>query len=111
MNTIEGLAKNVFTQQYTGETADYKFPRMPYAEAMERFGSDKPDIRFGVELKDLTDIAKNCGFKAFHATVANGGIVKAIVAPQVLLINSQEKFLVTMKNMQKDILEQKEWLI
>ena len=64
MNTIEGLAKNVFTA-ITGEVADYKFPRMPYAEAMARFGSDKPDVRFGVELKDLTEIAKNCGFKAF----------------------------------------------
>ena len=55
---------------------------MPYAEAMGRFGSDKPDLRFGVELKDLTDIVKDCGFKAFQETVANGGIVKAIVAPQ-----------------------------
>lgn len=81
MNTIEGLAKDVFTA-ITGETVDYKFERMPYAEAMGRFGSDKPDLRFGVELKDLTDIVKDCGFKAFQETVANGGIVKAIVAPQ-----------------------------
>ena len=81
MNTIEGLAKDVFTA-ITGETVDYKFERMPYAGAMGRFGSDKPDLRFGVELKDLTDIVKDCGFKAFQETVANGGIVKAIVAPQ-----------------------------
>lgn len=80
MNTIEGLAKRVF-KNVTGESADYDFPRMPYAEAMERFGSDKPDVRFGVELKELSDIVKDAGFQAFKTTVENGGIVKAIVAP------------------------------
>ena len=83
MNIIEGLAKSVFNT-ITGETVDYKFPIMPYAEAMSRFGSDKPDVRFGVELKDLTDIAKECGFKAFKSVVEAGGIVKAIVAPQAV---------------------------
>ncbi len=79
---IEGLAKTVFTA-VTGETADYEFPRMEYREAMERYGSDKPDTRFGVELKDLTDIAGKCGFKAFTSTVEAGGLVKAVVAPGV----------------------------
>ena len=79
---IEGLAKTVFTA-VTGETADYEFPKMEYREAMERYGSDKPDTRFGVELKDLTDIAANCGFKAFSSTVENKGFVKAVVAPGV----------------------------
>ncbi|WP_448820358.1 aspartate--tRNA ligase [Cetobacterium sp.] len=82
MNEIEGLAKRVF-KNVTGESADYEFPRMPYAEAMERFGSDKPDTRFGVELKDLMDIMATCGFKGFKSAVENGGIVKAIVAPGV----------------------------
>ena len=86
MNTIEGLAKSVFTT-ITGEKVDYKFPIMPYAEAMSRFGSDKPDVRFGVELKDLTDIARNSGFKAFKSVVEAGGIVKGIVVP-----NAFEKF-------------------
>ncbi|MGL4945719.1 MAG: aspartate--tRNA ligase [Fusobacteriaceae bacterium] len=80
MNTIEGLAKRVF-KNVTGESADYDFIRMPYSEAMERFGSDKPDTRFGVELKDLSDIVKDAGFQAFKTTVENGGVVKAIVAP------------------------------
>lgn len=80
MNTIEGLAKNVF-EVITGEKVEYKFPRMPYAEAMSRYGSDKPDVRFGVELKDITEIARNCNFKAFKDNVENGGIVKAVVAP------------------------------
>ncbi len=86
MNEIEGLAKYVF-KNVTGEEANYTFQRMPYAEAMDRFGSDKPDLRFAVELKDLSDIVKNSSFNAFSSTVQNGGLVKAIVAP-----NANEKF-------------------
>ena len=86
MNEIEGLAKYVF-KNVTGEEANYTFQRMPYAEAMDRFGSDKPDLRFGVELKDLSDIIKNSSFNAFSSTVQNGGLVKAVVAP-----NANEKF-------------------
>ena len=54
------------------------FPRMTYDEAMSRFGSDKPDTRFGLELVDLSEIVKDSGFKVFSAAVANGGQVKAI---------------------------------
>ena len=86
MNEIEGLAKYVF-KNVTGEEANYTFQRMPYAEAMDRFGSDKPDLRFAVELKDLSDIVKNSPFNAFSSTVQNGGLVKAIVAP-----SANEKF-------------------
>ena len=86
MNEIEGLAKYVF-KNVTGEEANYAFQRMPYAEAMDRFGSDKPDLRFAVELKDLSDIVKNSSFNAFSSTVQNGGLVKAIVAP-----SANEKF-------------------
>ena len=57
------------------------FPRMTYAEAMERYGSDKPDRRFGLELCDISDIAKDCGFKVFSGAVAGGGCVKAIAVP------------------------------
>jgi len=86
MNEIEGLAKYVF-KNVTGEEANYTFQRMPYAEAMDRFGSDKPDLRFAVELKDLSEIVKNSSFNAFSSTVQNGGLVKAVVAP-----NANEKF-------------------
>lgn len=86
MNEIEGLAKYVF-KNVTGEEANYTFQRMPYAEAMDRFGSDKPDLRFAVELKDLSEIVKNSSFNAFSSTVQNGGLVKAIVAP-----SANEKF-------------------
>ena len=86
MNEIEGLAKYVF-ENVTGEEANYTFQRMPHAEAMDRFGSDKPDLRFGVELKNISEIVKNSTFSAFSSTVQNGGLVKAVVAP-----NANEKF-------------------
>lgn len=54
------------------------FPRMPYQEAMDRFGSDKPDVRFGLELVQLSEIVKNSSFKVFASAVENGGEVKGI---------------------------------
>ena len=53
-------------------------PRISYREAMERYGSDKPDIRFGFELKCINDIVENCGFKVFSEAVRNGGDVRGI---------------------------------
>src|SRR5690606_36199983 len=54
------------------------FPRITYREAMERYGSDKPDTRFGMELVELSDIVKHSQFKVFSGAIENGGIVKAI---------------------------------
>ena len=54
------------------------FPRMSYDEAMSRYGSDKPDTRFEMELVNLSELVKDCGFKVFSAAVENGGEVKAI---------------------------------
>ena len=54
------------------------FPRMSYDEAIARYGSDKPDTRFGLELVDLSEQVKDCGFKVFASAVQNGGQVKAI---------------------------------
>jgi aspartyl-tRNA synthetase len=53
-------------------------PRIPYQEAMERFGSDKPDLRYAMELVDLSDVLKGCGFGVFSGAITNGGAVKAI---------------------------------
>lgn len=55
-------------------------PRMTYKEAMERFGSDKPDTRFGMELKNVTDVVRDCGFGVFTGAIANGGSVRGINA-------------------------------
>lgn len=54
--------------------------RMTYAEAMERFGSDKPDIRFGMELKNVSDVVRNCGFSVFTGALEKGGSVRGINA-------------------------------
>ena len=57
------------------------FPRLTYADAMERYGSDKPDTRFGLELVNVSDVVKDCGFKVFREAVKNGGIVKILPIP------------------------------
>ncbi|NEP60243.1 MAG: aspartate--tRNA ligase [Symploca sp. SIO2G7] len=57
------------------------FPRLTYAEAMDRYGSDKPDTRFGLELVDVSDLLKDCGFKVFSGAVAAGGIIKVLPIP------------------------------
>ncbi|VXD23142.1 aspartyl-tRNA synthetase [Planktothrix serta PCC 8927] len=57
------------------------FPRLSYKEALDRYGSDKPDTRFGLELVDVSDIVKDCGFKVFSGAVASGGIVKILPIP------------------------------
>jgi aspartyl-tRNA synthetase len=65
-------------KEVKGVDVPESFPRMTYDEAMSRFGSDKPDTRFGLELVDLSEIVKDSGFKVFAAAVENGGQVKAI---------------------------------
>ncbi len=78
MNLVEGLLKKLFSE-LAGLEFNAAFPRMPYAEAMARFGSDRPDTRFGLELKDLTEVFAGSGFKVFKQAVDGGGAVKAIV--------------------------------
>lgn len=79
MNVAEGLIKAVF-KECLGMELNEKFRRIPYSEAMEKWGSDKPDTRFDMQLKDLSDIVKNCGFSVFTNAVAGGGSVRAINA-------------------------------
>ncbi len=75
----EGFIKKVFGE-VLGIDVQTPFPRLPYKEAMDRFGSDKPDTRFGMELTDISDEVKDCGFKVFSEAVANGGSVRCINA-------------------------------
>ncbi len=80
MEVVESLLKNIFRDLRGLEFAsDFAFPRMPYDEAMNRFGSDRPDTRFGMELTDLSEIFSASDFKVFRAAVEAGGSVKAIV--------------------------------
>lgn len=76
----EGLIKTVMKDE-KGIDVQLPFPRMDWQEAMDRFGSDKPDTRFGMELQDCSELFKDIDFKVFHDTIANGGQVKAIVVP------------------------------
>lgn len=75
----EGFMKTVFDKAL-GEQITLPLPRLTYTEAMERFGSDKPDTRFGMEIIDLTDTVKDCGFGVFASAVSGGGTVRAITA-------------------------------
>ncbi|MBR2388562.1 MAG: aspartate--tRNA ligase [Clostridia bacterium] len=77
MKMHEGFLKYLF-KEYFGRELEGDFLRMPYAEAMERFGSDKPDMRFGYELTNLSDLLASCEFKVFAGAIENGGSVRAI---------------------------------
>lgn len=76
---FEGMLKKVW-KDILGTDIKSPFLRMPYIEAMNRFGVDKPDLRFGLELADFSETFRKSSFKVFHATVAGGGVVKAVNA-------------------------------
>jgi aspartyl-tRNA synthetase len=81
MSLMEELYTEI-TERYSDKTIQQKpFPRLTYAEAMDRFGSDRPDLRFGLELQNVSDALRGTGFKAFAGVLENGGEVKAIVVP------------------------------
>ena len=79
MSINEKLIARVF-KEVKGIELKTPFQRMLYSEAMERFGSDKPDTRFGLELKNISDDVRGCGFKVFTDVLDNGGSVRAINA-------------------------------
>ena len=73
----EGFMKRVF-REMKGIELETPVPRLTWQEAMDRFGSDKPDTRFGFELQDITELVKDCEFKVFTDAVAAGGSVRGI---------------------------------
>ncbi|MBQ3017920.1 MAG: aspartate--tRNA ligase [Clostridia bacterium] len=77
MSINEGFLAYIF-KNFMGKELKTPFPRMTWHEAMERYGSDKPDVRFGFELNNISDIVENSEFKVFSGAVANGGSVRAI---------------------------------
>lgn len=79
MSVNERLLKTIFKETLNVDI-EIPFKRITYKEAMERYGSDKPDIRFGIELVDLTDMVKGCEFKVFSDAIDMGGSVRAINA-------------------------------
>ena len=76
---FEGMLKKVW-KDVLGVDIPTPFRRMPYVDAMNGYGVDKPDLRFGFELVDFSDTFKNSAFKVFQATVAGGGVIKAVNA-------------------------------
>ncbi len=75
----EGLVKKIFKEVLNVDVPT-PFLRMPYTEAMARFGSDKPDTRFGLELQDVSDVVRDCGFAVFDGALQAGGSVRCINA-------------------------------
>ena len=75
----ERLLQKLFSE-VLGISLSLPIPRLTWQEAMDRFGSDKPDTRFGMELKDVSEVVKNCGFSVFTSAIAAGGSVRGINA-------------------------------
>jgi aspartyl-tRNA synthetase len=81
MSLMETLYTEITERFSSKQIQEKPFPRLTYAESMARFGNDRPDLRFGLELQDVSDALRGTGFKAFAGVLENGGEVKAIVVP------------------------------
>lgn len=79
MDMAEGFIRKLFSE-LLHKDIDMPLPRMKYVDAMEKYGSDKPDIRFGMEIQNISNPVKDCGFGVFTSAIENGGSVRAIVA-------------------------------
>jgi aspartyl-tRNA synthetase len=80
LTLVEEMMAYIF-HSTLGVELETPFPRLTYQEALDRFGSDKPDLRFGLELKDITDLVADCQFKVFASVCAQGGRVKGLRVP------------------------------
>ncbi|MGE5454771.1 MAG: aspartate--tRNA ligase [Methylocystaceae bacterium] len=76
---VEGMIAHVFAEA-AGKELALPFPRLSYDEAMQRYGSDKPDTRFGLEIEDVTELVKDVDFKVFASAIKSGGVVRALNA-------------------------------
>lgn len=90
LGLIEGFMKRVF-KEAIGVDIETPLPRLTYKEAMERYGSDKPDTRYGMEITDISDEVKNCGFGVFTGAIENGGKVAAITAKKAFSILTRKE--------------------
>jgi aspartyl-tRNA synthetase len=80
MNAMEPLVATL-AKEFTGETVKLPLPRLDYHDMMERFGSDRPDLRYGMELKDVADLAAETEFKVFQQARENGHRIRGLCAP------------------------------
>ncbi|MDD5491554.1 MAG: aspartate--tRNA ligase [bacterium] len=79
---VEGLMSTIFQKMMNVELKT-PFPRLTYAESKSKYGSDKPDLRFGLEIRDITDLVKDTEFKVFAEVAKNKGVIRAICAPGI----------------------------
>ncbi len=86
---IERMMKDIF-REIKGIDLSIPFPRIGYAEAMERYGSDKPDTRFGLELKNLSEVVKTTQFQVMKGALASGGVVKGMNAKGLASMSRKE---------------------
>ena len=86
----EGYVKRLF-KDVLGVDIETPLPRLKYTDAMEQYGSDKPDTRFDMKITDISDIVENCGFSVFADTVKNGGTVRAINAKNAASVYTRKE--------------------
>ncbi len=89
MELVEGMMKQIFSQGL-GQELTPPFLRMTYDDAMSKYGSDKPDLRFGLEIVDLTETVRGVNFKVFSGAIAGGGVVRAINAKKCASLSRRE---------------------
>jgi aspartyl-tRNA synthetase len=87
-NIIEPLMRDIFA--VVGRDIDLPFPRMPYADAIAKYGSDKPDLRCGMEIQDIREFFRESSFRVFREIVAGGGTVRGFVVPDALSYSRTE---------------------
>ena len=90
LGLIEGFIKRLFKEALGVDVAT-PFPRLTYKKSMERYGSDKPDTRFGMEITDLSQEVKGCGFGVFTGALENGGKVAAITAKKAFSVLTRKE--------------------
>ncbi|EMO67605.1 aspartate--tRNA ligase [Leptospira kirschneri str. 200803703] len=89
LSEIEGLVATIYKEVFNIQL-NVPFPRMTYKTAVEEYGSDKPDLRFGMKLVDVSEIVKDCDFNVFSGAVKNGGTVKVVCVPGGSIISRKE---------------------
>ncbi|MDD6734878.1 MAG: aspartate--tRNA ligase [Clostridiales bacterium] len=87
---VEGFISTLFKTILDKDIA-LPLPRLTYREALERYGSDKPDTRFGMEIQDISDLVKACDFGVFTSAIENGGSVRAIVAKDAVSVYTRKE--------------------
>ncbi|MFZ5952967.1 MAG: aspartate--tRNA ligase [Candidatus Rifleibacteriota bacterium] len=97
---MENLMHGLFTEFSTWKVSKPPFPRIPYEEAMIKYGCDKPDLRLAAEIADVSDIFAASDFNAFKSIVENGGVVRALTVPNVA--DKSRKFLKDVEDFAKE---------